>query len=312
MLPSQALDAFLRAKEAKGLSPNTITWYRIQIEILLRQIADQWPQPEDIEALYAVERKRIIRVKDKVPEASSLAGLDRALRAWFNWCVSRKYIGESPMLVVERPKVPKKKPRNVTAEEFDKLVASIPSTTWVDIRDKLAINVLFLCGLRLAEVTNLVLGDFKTSEGLLLVRHGKGGDDRLVPLMPAVIRSLLEYIYARPVTDTDKVFLSANGILGPRDVLTPNGLRQMVRRRCAAAGVEYRNPHAFRHGLAIYILNNGGDISLVKRILGHSHIQTTEIYARWMTDGVIQAFSEVVERSDKKNRRASAALGNRT
>ncbi len=43
MLPSRALDAFLRAKEAKGLSPNPITWYRIQIEILLRQIADSWP-----------------------------------------------------------------------------------------------------------------------------------------------------------------------------------------------------------------------------------------------------------------------------
>lgn len=130
--------------------------------------------------------------------------------------------------------------------------------------------------------------------------------------MPSVIRSFLEYIYARPLSDTDKVFLSADGMLAPRDVLTPNGLRQMVRRRCAAAGIEYRNPHAFRHGLAIYILNNGGDISLVKRILGHSHIQTTEIYARWMTDGMIQAFSEVVERSDKKNSRAFEPRSNRT
>ena len=300
MLPSDALGAFLRAKEGKGLSRATIVWYRIQVETMIRHTVDQWPRPEDIELLYATERKRVIRIKQKTPEASSLAGLDRALRSWFNWCVSRKYIGESPMLLVERPKVPKKKPRNVIVEEFDRLLSSIPSLTWLDIRDKLAINVLFLCGLRLAEVTNLTLGDFKTSEGLLLVRHGKGGDDRLVPLMPAVARSFLEYVYARPVAETDRVFLSADGRLRPRDVLTPNGLRQMVRRRCAAAKVEYRNPHAFRHGLAIYILNNGGDISLVQKILGHSRIQTTEHYARWMTDGVIQAFTDVVERRGKK------------
>mgnify|MGYP001381370907 CR=1 FL=1 len=112
-----------------------------------------------------------------------------------------------------------------------------------------------------------------------------------MPLLPVVCRSFVEYLYARPAWRDDSLMLSSDVQGCVRGVLLPNGLRLMLRRRCEAAGVRYLNPHSFRHGLAVYLLNNGGDMSLVQRILGHSSIQTTALhYAEWVTEGLTKEF----------------------
>ena len=67
----------------------------------------------------------------------------------------------------------------------------------------------------------------------------------------------------------------------------------MVRRRCKTAGLRVLNPHSFRHGLAMMLLNKGGDMSLVQKVLGHSQISTTaRFYAEWLNDGMAREFTE--------------------
>lgn len=284
---TEAVKLFITSKTSAGLSQATLVWYQLNLDAFLRWFGarEHWPVAADIEAFQASERAKLKPI--------SLAGRYRALNVFFGWCMERELIDANPMAKVKRPKVAKHKPRSVTIEDFDRLLSSVSADQWIGLRDRLAINVMFLCGLRVSEVAGLIVGDFRLTEGVLLVRNGKGGDDRPVPLLPAVAKAFVEYIYARPASEQNYVFVSA----ADDQPLKPNGLRLMLRRRCKAAGIPYMNPHSFRHGLAIYLLNQGGDMSLVQKVLGHARIQTTaEHYAKWLTTGMVEKFSEVMNR----------------
>jgi len=285
----EVLAQFVISKRSAGLSEKTVEWYQFQLRALIiwlraRAIAENWPTVGVIEAFLADERSRLKPV--------SLAGRYRAMNVFFGWCVERELLpGANPMAKIKCPKVPKSKPRAATIEDFDRFLSLMPSETWIDLRDRLAVNVMFLCGLRLAEVTDLTVSDFQLAAGVLLVRNGKGGDARPVPLLPVVAKAFMAYLYVRPTSESSYVFISGND---DRPLL-PNGLRLMLRRRCRALGIPYLNPRSFRHGLAMYVLNRGGDMSLVQKILGHSKIQTTaDHYAKWLVDPMIKRFSDVM------------------
>lgn len=286
-----AVHEFIISKEAASISRSTLIWYRCNLDAFLRWRGERtgWPDIKEIEAFLADERKRLKPI--------SLAGRYRTLNVFFGWCVERELLVVSPMAKIKRPKVPKQKPRSASAEDFEMLLSRIPENSWLDLRDRLAISTMFLCGLRVSEVANLRTGDFNLESGLLFVRAGKGGDDRPVPLLPAVAMAFVRYQFVRPASANAYVFVSRhNG-----EQLRPNSLRLMLRRRCRAAGVTYLNPHSFRHGLAIHLLNNGGDMSLVQKVLGHSKISTTaEHYAHWLTEGMVRAYQEIMGPSGTK------------
>ena len=287
---NDVIDLFLRAKNAALLSPKTVAWYDYELNQFFNWLQTQpertanWLTPHVIERYLDDGRKRGLA-------AATIAGKHRALRGFFGWLVKRGLIQQSPIDHVPIPQVPKKEPRRSKLEEYQALLDSIPQSNWIDLRDRLAITVLFLCGLRVSEVANLRISDFNVTDKLLFVRGGKGDRDRFVPMMPAVCQAFIAMLYSRPVWPGSEVMLAADVNANVRGVIKPNGLRLMLRRRCAKAGVRYMNPHSFRHGLAMHLLNKGGDMSLVQKILGHSRISTTaEHYAEWVTDGIVREF----------------------
>jgi site-specific recombinase XerD len=289
------LELYLAGHIAAGHSLRTVEWYRYEVGRFFSWLIaaglhnGDWLRPEVIEAYLAHSRE----VDGNAP--ATVAGHYRALQGFCNWLVRRGYIGVSPLAQVAPPKVPKVQPRRAELAEYDRLLSSIPIAGWVELRDRLVINVLFLCGLRLAECARLTAADFRTGEHLLAVRQGKGGHDRLVPLLPAVERAFVQYLYVRPSWPaTDHIFLGADGAGNARGPILPGGIRTMVKRRCRRAGLRALNPHSFRHGLAMMLLNRGGaDMSLVQKILGHSQISTTaRSYAEWLTDGMLREFTE--------------------
>lgn len=296
----EALELFLAAKRATGKRASTVGWYKDQIRGFLSWLekggvnGSTWLKPETIEKFLAEERQRV--------SAHSVAGRYRALKVWFDWLVKRKLLAASPMVQIEPPQTPKKAPRRTELDEYEALLESIPQTGWLNLRDRLAINVMFLCGLRVSELCALRADDFNVTTKVLMVRSGKGDRDRYVPLLPAVTTAFVMYLYERPAWRDGSLMLSADVNGNPRGVILPNGLRLMLRRRCRSAGVRYLNPHSFRHGLAVYLLNQGGDMSLVQKILGHSRISTTaEHYADWVMDGVVREFVGKMGKIGKKN-----------
>lgn len=284
----EAIELFLSSKSAAGLSARTVDWYRWQLMAFVHWLEAQgvngnsWLRVEVVERFLNEEGQRL--------SASSVAARYRALQTWFRWTVERKLIavGDNPMVLIKRRREPKTKPRQAGDPEIERLLASIPLGSWIDLRDRLAVQVLRYCGLRAAELCALRVEDVDVAEGIITVRSGKGGDARPVPMMPAVAREYGRYMMLRPEWAGGELMVSADGgSHGVGGVLSVSGLRQMLRRRCAAADVRYLNPHSFRHGLAIRLLNAGADMSLVQDVLGHSRIQTTqERYAKWQIQGL--------------------------
>lgn len=284
---------FLASHASANHSERTIGWYRDELRRFFRWLEasglhnGNWLRPEIIEMYLAADR---LPPQQKSPW--TIAGHYRALKGFFRWLADRGFIERSPMEKVARPETPHREPRRVELEDYVLLLDSIPQGDWIDLRDRLIVTTFFLCGIRRAECARLCAKDYRTHQHLLLV-HGKGDKDRLVPLLPAVERALVAYLFVRPEWPDPRLFVAADRWGRPSGIIEPNGIYQMLRRRSRAAGLRTLNPHAFRHGLAMYLLNEGGDMSLVQKVLGHSQITTTaRHYAQWLTQGMMREFVE--------------------
>lgn len=284
------IDRFLLSKESAMLSKATTDWYAVQLRLFddwLRANSYADVTTETIERYLVYLRKRKARHSDQPLSASSIAGAHRALKIFYKWCVDRGLVTASPVANVKMRKPPKKAPRRATRQEFDELTRSIPVDDWIGLRDYLLVHVIFYCGLRIGEALRLEAVHFEITEErqILHIPGGKTGAG-VVPLLREVSEAFLAYLTHRPKWSDDRLFLSSDGNGGADGVLTPSGARQMLKRRCAGAGLRYLNPHSFRHGIAMHLLNDKrADMSMTQRILRHSKISTTaENYAEWIID----------------------------
>lgn len=308
MLLSSAISAFTTAKTTK-LQPASKVWYGYQFSALERWLSenghgDTLPvEPETIDAFLAHE-KEVLKLKP-----SSVHGRWRALKVLYKWLVNRGKLppDQNPMLHIDEPANPATEPRHAVLDEFLALLDSIPMVTWMDSRDRLTVTTFFLAGLRISELVNLRIQDFDVTKRVIRIRTQKGGDANVVPMLQAVCDAFIEYIYNRPEYPNEHVFLASNGAGGITGVITRNGMYQRIQKLCARAGIPPINPHAFRHGLAMYLLNTAGaNTALIQRMLRHKDERTTrQIYARWDITGVSSQYDEKMIEVDNilKNRK---------
>ncbi len=140
-------------------------------------------------------------------------------------------------------------------------------------------ETLYSTGIRRMEAVNLKLYDIDLNAGTLMVRHGKGKKDRMVPLGERACAWLTKYIEdVRPTLamepDDGTVFLTEYG-----QPMIKNRMSDMVKKHIAMAGIDKPGAcHIFRHSMATHMLENGADIRFIQAILGHSTLSTTEIY----------------------------------
>lgn len=198
------------------------------------------------------------------------------LRAFFKYlCVKMKQIPENPMEELESPKLKKSLPKYLTLDESVQLLESIGG------RDKerdYAIITLFLnCGLRLSELCSLNYTDIK-SDGTLTVT-GKGNKERTIYLNEMCIDAVKDYMKVRPVDgvkDKNALFLS-----GRKNRISPKTVQHLVEKYIKKSGLGDRgfSTHKLRHTAATLMYQKGGvDVLLIKDILGHENLATTEIY----------------------------------
>jgi integrase/recombinase XerD len=211
--------------------------------------------------------------------------------AFFKWLTREGHILSNPAadLDIARPRL--QLPRLLlSVEDVQNVLNAIPTgdaanpaehlhsgTRLRGIRDRAMLEVLYSSGLRKGELMRLALGEIDTERGTVLVRLGKGRKDRLVPLGERaaawVRRYLLEVRPQLLVADTQAVFLSDWG-----EPWESDRLFRVVRGYLLAVGIEGGTCHAFRHACATHMLEGGADIRHIQRMLGHSQLNTTEIY----------------------------------
>ena len=208
---------------------------------------------------------------------ASLARLQVTLRCYVRFLVAESLVDRDRVSLVRSPKLWSAVPEVLTEEEVDRLLASPPPGS-LQLRDRAALEVLYASGGRAGEVVGLGLADLK-EEGALLLLHGKGRKERLVPLGEPARAALGRYLEElRPGLDPghkqEAVFLGRRG--GP---LRRQALWKLVRDAAALAGIHRPvYTHLLRHSFATHLLRGGADLRAVQELLGHANLTTTERY----------------------------------
>ena len=177
-------------------------------------------------------------------------------------------------------RMPKKLPKYLKEREVRKLLNS-PSRE--KLRDRLILRMLYRCGLRVSELTSLRIEDIEFEEGTLMVRCGKGGKDRLIPVDHQTM-DMIEY-FVEEETNGFLILSERNQSLSTRQV------ERIVEQYGKIANIEQPiHPHMLRHSFAVHCLKSGMNLRTVQKMLGHSSLTTTQIYLDITGDDVKQDY----------------------
>ena len=203
------------------------------------------------------------------------------LRGFYKWLLLDRRIHHDPTVNIESPKAWKVLPKSLAESEITAaLDAAASRATTAEgraqaLRDRAILELLYAGGLRVSELTALVLSDLAADSGQLHVR-GKGDKERLVPLGHSALRALDEYLRdARPLLlasahahrQSAWLFLSTRGL-----AMTRQSVWRLVRLATSSS------PHALRHSCATHMVEHGADLRSVQTLLGHADISTTQVY----------------------------------
>ena len=207
----------------------------------------------------------------------SLARKLSAVKSFMRWLSDREGFDATAILSTRSPKFTRKLPRPLTKEAAREVidVAGVQSDTpWIGARDTAIPTLLYGCGLRISEALSLTGADLPLSETLRIT--GKGGKERLVPVLAAAREAVEAYIRLCPfpITRDLPVFLGARG-----RKLNPRMVQKAVERTRMQLGLPATaTPHAMRHSFATHLLNAGGDLRTIQELLGHASLSTTQAY----------------------------------
>lgn len=200
-----------------------------------------------------------------------------ALKGFTGWAVDRNLIRRDPCHGIPAPKVPRSVHRNLSADAAARLIAACP-----DSRARCVVILGLQLGLRRAEIAGIQLGDIDFDLGVVTI-HGKGGHVRLVPLTDEAATAIAAYLHDEPARRGPLIRSRRE----PAKALTPDGLGVLVSHWAKAAGVKVAafdgvGTHSLRHTAATDVYRQGGDVMVIRDMLGHASLSTTQIYVRGM------------------------------
>ncbi|MBT3625435.1 MAG: site-specific tyrosine recombinase XerD [Gammaproteobacteria bacterium] len=272
------IDRFLDALWLeKGLSDNTLKAYRGDLE----KFGD-WAQRQ-AKSIIAIRREDILQYLSyrmgKGLKARSTARCLSCLRALYRYLLREKMLSDDPTLRVENPKLGRPLPETLTEQDVERLLAAPDTNTSMGVRDRTMLEVLYACGLRVSELTNLQLSEINLRQGVIRI-VGKGSKERLVPMGEESIVWVSRYLAEARLELLKKnlaqncVFPSNRGV-----AMTRQAFWYRIKAHAQTAGIQKKlSPHTLRHAFATHLLNHGADLRVVQLLLGHSDLSTTQIY----------------------------------
>jgi integrase/recombinase XerC len=219
-----------------------------------------------------------------------------ALRSFFNYLISEQQLAYNPAQSVQAPKAKQALPKTLDVDQMQQLV-EINTDTPLAVRDKAILELFYSCGLRLSELVGLDL-PLDLQQALVTVT-GKGNKTRAVPIGSKAIDALRAWLQIRGdfiKEKSDAVFLSERGTR-----LSPRSIQQRLRHWAQVQGMaSHVHPHMLRHSFASHILESSGDLRAVQELLGHSDINTTQIYTHLDFQHLAKVYDKAHPRANKK------------
>jgi integrase/recombinase XerC len=220
----------------------------------------------------------------------SLARTLSALRQLFRWLEAQNLVENRKILQLAMPKVPHSVPKPLTVGKAADVVdaGAGAELDWVLARDAAVLLLLYGCGLRIAEALSIKAKDAPTPDRDVLRITGKGGKQRLVPVLPVVRDAVARYVQLcpYPLEPDEPMFRGAKG--GP---LSPRLIQlAMERLRDSLDLPATATPHALRHSFATHLLSAGGDLRQIQELLGHASLSTTQAYTEVDRDRLLAVY----------------------
>ena len=273
----KGFQAYLKLE--KGLSDNSIEAYSRDIDKLC-EYADIQPNKLHPEAFTLNDLRQFINwVNELGMIPSTQARLLSGIKAFYKYLLVEDIIKNNPAELLESPKKMRKLPDTLSYTDINKLIEAIDLSKPDGARNKAIIEVLYSCGLRVSELTELKLSNlFLEIEFVKVI--GKGNKERLVPIGGEAIKALkiwIEQVRGHiPIKkgEEDMVFLNRRG-----SRLSRVYIFMLIKQLAQLAGIKKSiSPHTLRHSFATHLVEGGADLRAVQEMLGHESITTTEIY----------------------------------
>ena len=222
-----------------------------------------------------------------------------SLKKFFKFCISKKVIEIDPTKSLKSPKIRKELPKVFTEKEIENLLELPDLKTKFGIRNRAILELIYSCGLRISEVSNLKIKDFSNDFKTLSV-IGKGKKKRILPVGRIARKYLKKYLKYRSnfgIKQSKEVFfLSKSG-----KKLTSDEIREILEKYIILiAQTKGYSPHTIRHSFATHLLANGADLRAVQEMLGHSNLSTTQIYTHLSLSEIKSIYQETHPLLNKK------------
>jgi len=303
-------------RSVRNASPSTLRNYRTD---LLEFVEYLTPPGAATLPLGKIDHRTIREfmghLHDRGLQKSSIARKLASIRSFFKYCVREGRLENSPARLVSTPKLPKRLPRVLSAEEMsgflDNMVAagesavagkarrpgaSAQESRLLVKRDLALFELLYASGLRVSELTGLNVADIDRNEMMLRVL-GKGNKERIVPFGSKAERAIAGYWevragileHAKGRTDAQAVFLNYSGTR-----LSPRSVNRILKKYAALVNINWSiHPHSLRHAFATHLLADGADLRAIQELLGHQSLSTTQRY----THATIRQLMDVYDKA---------------
>jgi integrase/recombinase XerC len=327
----QTINNFLEyLRSVKNSSPHTVINYGKDLEQFREYLSPPGLQAPGVTNItHHMIREFVGHLHEQGLQKSSIARKLAALRSFLKYCVREGILKENPARLVPTPKLPKRIPMVLSAEEMSRFLDQLAGThvetpqrgtkttgrglpatgspvglpqledTLLLPRDRAILELLYAAGLRVSELTGLNLEDMDQKDQMLRVR-GKGNKERIVPFGGKAAEAVQRYWPVREVLlreceehgrrgSVDAIFLNYRGRR-----LTQRSVGRIVKKYVRLANINWDlHPHSLRHAFATHLLADGADLRAIQELLGHQSLSTTQKY----THATIQQLMDIYDKS---------------
>jgi len=273
----KGFSAYLKLE--RSLAQNSIEAYTNDVAKLFQYLAAAGKNSSLKTITLKDLREFIMWLNELGAQASTQARVISGIKSFFTYLLQEELIQNDPSELLETPKIARKLPDTLNVQEIDLLIGAIDASKSDGMRNKAIMEVLYGCGLRVSELTDLKISNiFEETEFIRVV--GKGNKERIVPIGATALKLLK--IYREEVRvhqnikkgNEDFVFLNRFGAK-----LSRISIFNLIKSLAVAAGIRKSiSPHTLRHSFATHLIEGGADLRAIQEMLGHASITTTEIY----------------------------------
>ena len=279
---TDALSRWLDHERAlRGAARNTVRAYEADLLGFLAFMAGHHAERQGLAAIGRIDvpdmRSWMAHERSRGLSARSLARSLSAVKTFYRWLSEREGFEPTAVLSARAPKFSAKLPRPLSVDAAREMIGTVELLArepWIAARDAAVVTLLYGCGMRISEALGLTAKMAPLPETIVL--SGKGGKERLVPVLPVARDAVAEYLRLCPFASAPSAPLfrgARGGPLGPRIVQ-----KAMERARMQMGLPATATPHAMRHSFATHLLSAGGDLRTIQELLGHASLSTTQGY----------------------------------